>query len=193
MVKSSMLDKVTTGGHVCFFYESAEERLQLLANYFQEGLAEHELCVFVTPERPAEVIKKFKAFDLDITQAIKDGDLRIFKMDATYVPDGRFAADYMLQNVRNFIEDAKNQGYRGLRTAGEMTWLQQHLDQLQEAMKYEGAVNTLTVDSPKFTGLCLYPVKDSSTQVFIGAMHTHPLFIYDGETRANLYYKATVA
>jgi len=188
MIKHNRYDKHTTQGHAFFLYNSSDERLGLIAEYFKQGLAKHELCIFVTPEPQDEVIESFKAVGFDCGEAVVAGSLRIFEMNQTYLPDGRFVADYMLSNVANFMEDAKAHGYSGLRTAGEMSWLDEHPAALSEALDYEERVNSLNSPAPAFTGLCLYPVRDGFSDALHGAVRTHPSFIYNGEVRSNEHY-----
>lgn len=193
MDTATLFDGIHDGKHVCYFYESNDERYELLAQYFQEGLAHNELCVFVTPEPLEAVIGHFQVAGLAVAAAIKTGALRVFEMNSTYLPDGHFSADYMLQNVRNFIADAKRQGYAGLRTAGEMLWIHQHPEFSEAAAVYEQRVNTLTASDGSFVGLCLYPAERAVDTLQTNVLRTHPLLMYDGQTRFNLYYSPTAA
>lgn len=181
----------STHGHAAVFYDTPDEQIQLLAAYFQAGCANHELCVFVTGDDPQQVLQNFKQQGFDATEAIGTGALRIFDMAETYLPDGKFAAEFMLRNVQNFIEEAASLGYSGLRTAGEMTWLYHHAGNIPEAIRYEGDVNGLGAQNPNFTGLCLYPVQDNFQEVLGGVLHTHPTYIYDGHPRPSPYYTPT--
>lgn len=189
MLTQTKQTKRRTPQHACFFYDSKQSRQTVLAGYFKEGLDNNELCIFVTPETPRQVVKAFKAEGFDPSAAIAKGAFRIFDMGSSYLPQGQFVADYMLQNVKVFMEDAKTSGYSGLRTAGEMSWLYKVSEFNEEAKQYESDVNTLTTPESNFTGICLYPTEDSSTKIVVDAMHTHPGFIYDGNIRANPHYQ----
>jgi hypothetical protein len=186
MPRIPRITRTNSHGHAAFFYESEEERLWLLAKYFREGLARRELCIFVTDEPSAKVLGRFKAIGTDFTPAVKAGSLRIFEMEPTYLPDGKFAADFMLENVRNFLGDSERLGFRGLRTAGEMSWLYDHPEASDEALRYENQVNKLQSD--RFIGLCMYPVQEKFAKVLRSVGHTHPSLIYDGGIRTNQYY-----
>jgi len=189
MPQHTTLDEANTHGHAAFLYETLEERLELLAQYFQEGLQKNELCVFVTPDSEVDAIASFKAIGFDPSEAIKKGALRVFSMKQTYLPDGHFAADYMLQNVNDFLEEAKQLGYSGLRTAGEMAWLYDHEDQITDAISYEDSVNGLATPDDNFIGLCLYPMAhDSFNKVLGSVLQTHPSFIYDGQVQPSPYF-----
>ena len=176
-------------GHILFAYESSKERQRLLAEYFGEGLANNELCIFVTSDAADKVTKDFLAAGLDIEEAVSEGNLRIFEMEETYLPHSKFVGNYMLMNVVNFIIDAKARGYEGVRTAGEMSWLCDHQEFFDDAMEYEEKITKLRDVSPEFTGLCLYPVREGSGKIVDTALHNHPSYVYDGTIQTNPFYR----
>jgi len=184
----STITQTTTHGHACFFYDNDSERTEVLAQYFQDGLDNHELCIFVTPDTQAEAVAKFFAVGFDAQAAIDKDELRVFEMNTTYMPDGEFAANYMLHNVNSFLEDAKAQGYHGLRTAGEMSWLHKNGKFTEEAVDYERQVNTVGDPGDHFMGLCLYPMQQTFSGLLDRVLRTHPSYIYDGHVRTSPYY-----
>jgi hypothetical protein len=176
-------------GHVLFVYEGREERLKIVAEYFRDGLAKGELCIFVTLDPPRKVVSDFQSVGVDVKEAVERGKLRVFEMVQTYLPHGQFVANHMLSNVADFIHDAKAKGFTGLRTAGEMAWVYDHHESLTDATEYEYDVNGLSDDNPEFVGLCLYPLREGSGEVLDSALKTHPSFIYDGTLRTNPFTK----
>jgi len=175
------LDHAHTHGHTAFLYQTAQERLKLLAEYFKQGLKAHELCIFVTPESEKQVIQDFKEYALDVTSAIKSGALRVFEMEDTYLPHGSFVRNYMLTNVTNFAEDAQREGYRGIRTAGEMSWLNRTPEAVADALDYEQDIDEFAGSNKTFVGMCLYPVHDTDSEVLSGAFNTHASVIFDDD------------
>ena len=190
-MQSAKAKKPTSQNHVLFMYDSREERMRVLAEYFGDGLKRGELCIFVTPD-PEQTAENFRVVGLDVRQAIEKGSLRVFEMGETYLPSGKFAADFMLSNVKRFIKDAKAGGYKGLRTAGEMSWLHDHPEFVVSATKYEEQISGLAGDHSEFTVLCLYPLRESPGDVLDTAMRTHPSFIYDGTVQMNPFGNRSV-
>jgi hypothetical protein len=190
MVRLPSITRSNTHGHAAFLYNTSEERFEVLAKYFKEGLKNGELCVFVTADKPDDAADKLLEEGLDVREPIQTGQLRIFEMNDTYLPDGRFAANYMLSNVSNYIKEAKSLGYKGLRTAGEMSWIYEHPEFIEASHDYEDRVNDLGEQNPNFIGLCLYPIQDHFAKVLHDVSDTHPSFIYHGEPMANLHYLA---
>lgn len=184
------LDKDSTAGHLCFFYKDEQERLELITDYFRQGLSNNELCIFVTPYSKEQTTQDFLRHNLDIGGALKNGDLLIFEMDSTYLPHGEFVANYMLENVQSFINDAKAEGFNGLRTAGEMSWLADHPEAETEAVVYEHKVNTLDPSGFSFIGLCVYDSNDTSDKLAEDLQKSHPTLFMGGKLTPSPLYTA---
>ena len=43
-------DRVPYGTHLCQFYETNEDLLEVLVPYFKEGLAANESCIWITSD-----------------------------------------------------------------------------------------------------------------------------------------------
>lgn len=185
MMTSAAKNHSYTNSHVAFFYATLAERMKMLTEYFSEGLMRNELCIFATPGTVDQAIDDFRAAGLDVRPAIDDQSLLIFEMYETYLPHGKFVADFMLANVANFIEDSKKRGRSGLRTAGEMRWINVYPHFLPAATHYEDDVNKLCADNHDFIGLCLYPIVPDSLEILKSALATHSAFLYDGKLRIN--------
>lgn len=189
MPKSLSITRKNTKGHAAVLYENPHERIQLLADYLREGLSRDELCILVTPEPLKEILDQLQTLDLDAHTAYDDGSLRIFDMQDTYLKGGDFVADYMLKNVETFLQDAREAGFTGLRTAGEMSWLHGALHAQPEAEHYESEVNKITHEHDDFLGLCLYPASNSfGADILRGVLNTHPKYVYDGQLYASPHY-----
>jgi hypothetical protein len=106
--------------------------------------------------------------------------LRIFEMYQTYLQNGKFVSDFMTQNIMTFLEEAKKLGFKGLRTAGEMSWLNEHLEAITEANRYEIDVSRLCESNQNIISLCLYPVDRISGSVLQDVMHSHPSYVHNG-------------
>jgi hypothetical protein len=185
MDMSNSFNVATTQGHAFFVYGDDVERLDIISEYFRQGLDKNELCIFVTPETTKEAITNFKKRNLDVRDSIEQGSLRIFEMNSTYLPNGQFVAEYMLSNVRTFIEESKAQGFSGLRTAGEMSWLNDYPESSEQAADYERKVNDLVEPNSNFVGLCLYPMRQQNNGCIKMAASTHPTFILDDQAHRN--------
>ncbi len=85
MSEHQPIDKATTLGHTCFFYEDEQDRTELLVKYFEQGVANNELCIFVTADTVEDAVYNFGEYNEPLVKAYKDGALRIFEMNNTYI------------------------------------------------------------------------------------------------------------
>ncbi len=166
--------------HVCLLYRTKDEKIKLLTEYFKEELENKKLCLLVTSEKSEDILENFNRYKLDISPAIKQGAFRILGVKETYLPHGKFFADYMIHNIHEFIEDAKSLGYSGLSTAGDMSWIYENGKFYSEAINYESKVNELTLPGSDFKGVCMYPFKQKFIESLQDALNIHPYLIYKG-------------
>lgn len=159
-----------------------------MADYFRDGFDNGDMCILVHSSPKAQIIKDFEATGLDIRPHLEKDNLRIFDINETYLAGGKFAADYMLSNVKGFISDAKSRGYSGVRTAGEMSWLEDSRELTDEAIQYEQAIDELIEIDETFTGLCMYRLGSDTVELIKDALQTHSSFIYDGVNYHNPYH-----
>ncbi len=191
MIAPTSKNRSYAHGHAAVFYSNAQEYLKLLAQYYAEGLAQGELCIFVSSQTPEEVITSFAGAGLYVAEALANGHLQLLEMDDTYLPNGEFAADTMLQNVARFIDDAAARGYKGLRAAGDMLWISQHPEFQPAAAHYEANVTDLGRKHADFVGLCLYPLQDDNVAIVQDALRTHPVYAYDAKFTLNPYLSSS--
>lgn len=188
MSKSVLVDKRSSRGHCCYFYKDQNDRKELLASFFKTGIEKNELCIFVTSNTKEQIMSDYEKSAPFIIKAIKTKSLLVFEMNSTYMPNGQFAANYMLKNVKLYIEEAKKRGFKGLRTAGEMKWVIDNHGESEGAILYEQKVNTLNEPKPNFVGLCLYPSDGLSDELTDGVLRSHPTIIQQGSIKNNPLY-----
>lgn len=180
MKSETAYEKEKAPQHICLLYRNYNEKIKLLTDYFKEELSSRKLCLLVTSEKPKKIIESFKGYGLDISPAINQGDFRILGVKETYLPKGKFFADYMIHNIHEFIEDAKKLGYSGLSTAGDMSWVYEDDRYYHEASIYESRVTQLTVPGKNFRGVCMYPFNKKLIEPLEDTLKNHPYLIYEG-------------
>lgn len=175
--------------HICAFYDTASQRLDALAAYCRVGLERGDLCVFVTSQKTAQLIRQLKDKGLNIEEAINNRQLKILPMKGTYLPDGTFKSFKMLDNLRDFVKDCKKRGYPGLRTGGDMDWLAEKAPGWQEVSDYEAKINRF-IRGSNFTGICFFPTGLFDSDLVQKIIQTHQWIIRNDELYANPYYVA---
>ncbi|MDB5170595.1 MAG: hypothetical protein JWO35_289 [Candidatus Saccharibacteria bacterium] len=182
------MQKLSNNEHLSLFYETVDEQLRFLVDYFRAGFERNELCILATHSTEKEIAHQLESAGLDISGHIRAGDIHIFSALEAYLPQGRFVADYMIGNLAYFVQAAADQGYSGIRVASETHWPHDTSALQTETSLYENSVNELLKGNSHFTELCLYPAHTSPDEVIKGAVQTHPKFVYDNEIHNNPYY-----
>jgi anti-anti-sigma regulatory factor len=83
------------------------------------------------------------------------GRLRIVPAVEVYPTGERPAPETMVATVADEVDRARQEGYPGIRLAGDMAWVLRSGTTLDDLRRYETALNPLFLDG-RVAGLCLY-------------------------------------
>ncbi|MFQ6084862.1 MAG: MEDS domain-containing protein [Candidatus Bathyarchaeia archaeon] len=126
MVRAQVLEFVRNLAphhHSVFFYDSLEDKHEVLAVFVEAGLENGELVIYVASEEtPRQITEALKGYGVD---AGHEG-LRILNFDQWYVIDGRFSRSTVTQNWQKAASTAIESGYKGLRAMGEAAFAFSH-------------------------------------------------------------------
>jgi hypothetical protein len=87
-----VLGDVSWGTHVCQFYQTKKDLIDILVPYFKAGLESNEFCMWIVSETPG---KKEAEEDLaksvsDLENYIKSGQMEIISHSEWYLKVGTF-------------------------------------------------------------------------------------------------------
>jgi len=119
------LGGVPWGTHVCHFYETKAEVLEILVPYFRAGLENEEYCVWVCsdPVGVEEALDALQEAVPGLQEYLETGQLEVVRLDGWYLrPDGSFAAEEVLRRWKMKLVQARAAGYQGVRLAGNASW-----------------------------------------------------------------------
>jgi hypothetical protein len=180
--------ELAPGDHICAFYRGAEQRDELLLPYLREGLLAGDKCICVTDDPAAgESVRALAAADVAPSPAA--GQLQAMGSGATYLADGYFAIDRMIE----FWDDAVGgavlrDGFRFVRAVGEMTWALRDLPGVEHLLAYEARLNDFLPRYPQVI-LCLYDLEQfSDGQILLEILRTHPKVLLSGQLLDNPWY-----
>lgn len=174
--------------HICAFFDSLDERYEVIVPYMQEGLANNERVLNIV-ERSAhdEHCSCLSKGGIDVETNLAGDLLQIVATEDTYLQGGSFAADKMYGLVEEALIAARNDGHNSLRACGDMTWALKNLPGTDELMEYEAKLNQLT---PRYSCslVCMYDVNRLSAIAMVDVLATHPYVILNGKIHANPHY-----
>jgi PAS domain S-box-containing protein len=156
------LSDLPWGAHVCQFYASRQDLLEIVVPYFRAGLARRERCLWVVAD-PFSVAAATEALRHGIPDAdrhLAAGDLEVVPHTRLYLDGGTFDARRVLEGWNAKLAEALDRGYTGLRVSGDETWLTE--ETRADFRAYERALDE-ALGGRRMIVLCTYPLEEGST------------------------------
>jgi PAS domain S-box-containing protein len=150
-----LVDAVPWGMHLCQFYESKQDLIDILVPYFAEGLRSNEFCMWVTspPLEVAEATEALRKVVPDLDVYLSRGQIEIISYDEWYLLGGEFDAQRVLKGWVEKEQAALKRGFAGLRLTGNTLWVERSL--WKSFVDYEEAVNSV-IGEHKMIAVCTY-------------------------------------
>src|SRR5262249_1028385 len=90
--------------------------------------------------------------------------------------------------AQRHIETALNDGYSGLRSCGDMSWLLEEPSSYVQAVEYEALLNELFRSTPA-EAMCLYDRQRFPSHLLAEAMATHSSLVVGRVHRPNRFFR----
>ena len=181
--------RLKKGDHVCLYYESPAEQLAVVSAYIRQGLTRQERCLYVAHDRALhEVGVALQDAGIDLAHERHRGALVLQTADDVYLTDRRFDCDAMVGFFADAVEQALNDGFTGLRTTSEMTWVPDGAPGAERAFEHESLMNEFYPDSHAL-GLCQYDRLRMRPETLDEALKTHPHVLLESRLSGNPFYE----
>lgn len=174
------------GDHVCAFYSGPTERDEVLLPYLREGLRRGEKCVCVVDATDPEAVLAALGTEPDIAPGLED-QLDVRRSSETYLLDGRFSINRMLDFWDVTVGGAVAGGYSFARAVGEMTWALRRMPGVEDLVRYESELNRFLPRYPQMI-LCLYDLEEFNAEILVDMLKTHPRVLLRGMILDNPYF-----
>jgi PAS domain S-box-containing protein len=150
-----LVGAVPWGTHLCQFYESKEDLIDILVPYFSEGLRSNEFCMWVTspPLEMEEARTALRKAVPDLEEYVRKGQIEIISYDDWYLLGGKFDANRVLHGWVEKENAALKRGFEGLRLTGNTFWIERDL--WKSFVDYEEAVNAV-IGEHRMIAVCTY-------------------------------------
>jgi diguanylate cyclase (GGDEF)-like protein len=158
--------------HLCLFYQSKEDMLEVLVPYFQIGINNNNLCVWITSESVSakeakDAMKKsIPGFD----QYLKTGQIEIIPDTEWYVKDGIFDGKRVIEQWSNKYNEALHRGYKGLWVSGDTAPFRDKYWQC--LMDYEREMDDV-LNKCNATAICTYHLSLNGKKDLLNIISTH--------------------
>jgi len=171
------------GSHVCQFYNTKEDQLEMLVPYFKQGLENNEACAWLVGDLTVEEAKTALAEAVpDLDGYMSNGQMQIRHYTEFYTdPNGTVKAPEQLSyQFAAMGSKAKTDGFTGLRASGSVSWVND-AESMSRFMAYETKVN-LAIQNSRIMAVCTYPASAAAMCGCRELIHNHGnIFVKRGE------------
>ena len=176
---AGMVEQMDLGDHVCGFIDDPDDWFDVTARTVAAGLgAGQRVMLFVDRLTPAELVAGMEVRGMAAERAVRDGQLQIFPGREAYLPAGRFEPQRLLDSLIDHIERSSAAGYPALRLLGDMEWVLDEPDGIEQLPWYETEISRLYTYVPAL-GICLYDRRGLENGLERSVAGVHPAVAYD--------------
>ena len=143
--------------HRCLIYEGPPSRhLPALASAAREKLQQNHRCLYLnSPPMVSGMRSYLAASGIDVADESARGSLIL--SSAQHLQDGlQFDVQHMMDILRNALDQALHDGYRGLWATGDMGWEFGPMKDFSRLLEYEWRLEELLRTNPEMSGVCQY-------------------------------------
>jgi hypothetical protein len=171
------------GSHVCQFYDSKQDQLDMLVPYFKQGLERNEACAWLVGDLTIDEARNALAAAVpNLADYLAKGQMQIVHYSEFYTdPNGTVKAPEQLSyQFASMGSSAKADGYEGLRASGSVSWVKDP-ESMSRFMAYETRVN-LAIQNARIMAVCTYPANSAALCGCRELIHNHGnIFVKRGE------------
>jgi len=173
--------------HFALVYDDRAERLAAAVPFLRQGIDAGEKCLYVGDERSLETVADLlRDRGIDVERAVESGALVFESVADTYLRDGSFDPESMMEIYGAEIEAATAE-FEALRVVAETDWIVETGVPVESFMEYESRINDLFDDADAIA-LCQYDRERFPAEELIEIVRVHPHLIYDTTVCHNVYY-----
>ena len=173
------------GTHMCLIYAQESERRRVISKFLESGLLAKEKVAYFADMLTSEEVREWLG-NMGVALPENDG-FAITDARKTYCPGSEFVPETMLQTLREFYGQAKQEGYPNARVSGEMSWALKGIPGSDRLMEYEALVNEVLITHP-VTAICQYDANRFSGATILDVLKVHPMMVVHGQIVQNPYY-----
>lgn len=188
--KSRLMETEREPRHQCLIYEGPpSQQLPSLAALIKRKLHEGHRCLYLN-SRPmvAGIRSCLASVGIDVVSDLAK-DRLVLSSESVASANGGFDIDMMLHKLEDALDQALDDGYKGLWATGDMTWEFGAEKNFAKLMEYEYRLEELFSKRQELCGICQYHQDTLPREVPRKALLTHRMiFINETLSRLNPHY-----
>jgi hypothetical protein len=174
--------------HVCALFNSDDEEYRVLLPFIKDGFECGDNAIHVVnPDQRVDHLRRLSAAGIDTAAAQHRGQFDLRTSTETYLRDGRFDQDRMLEVFEEAASGNANGGFPLSRIVCRMDWAAEGHTHLDNLIEFESRVNDVWRRHDDAV-ICTYHLAQFSGDTVIDIMRTHPVVIIGGILQQNPYH-----
>jgi hypothetical protein len=174
--------------HVCAFFNSDEEEYRVLLPFIKDGFECGDKAVhFVSLDQRRDHLRRLAAVGIDPTAAQQTGQLELRTDAETYLREGHFDQDRMLEVFEQLASGDAKGGFRLSRIVCHMNWAAGSRSHLDNLVEFESRVNDVWRRHDDAV-VCVYDLAKFGGGTVVDIMRTHPMIIIGGILQQNPFF-----
>jgi hypothetical protein len=174
--------------HVCALFHSDDEEYRVLLPFIKDGFECGDKAIhIVNPDQHGDHLRRLSAAGIDTASAQQRGQFDLRTNTETYLRDGRFDQDRMLEVFEQAASGNDNGAFPLSRIVCRMDWAAEGRTHLDNRIEFESRVNDVWRRHDDAV-ICTYHLAQFSGDTVIDIMRTHPVVIIGGILQQNPFF-----
>ncbi len=176
--------------HRCLIYEGPpSQQLPALVAATRKKLQQNCRCLYLnSPAMVAGMGSYLAASGVDVAHEVARGGL-VLSSEQHLIDDYRFDIQHMINGLQSALEDALQQGFRGLWATGDMTWEFGPQKDFSSLLEYEWRFEEFMNEHPEISGICQYRADLLPRSAMRNGLVAHAtIFVNQTLSRLNPHY-----
>jgi MEDS: MEthanogen/methylotroph, DcmR Sensory domain len=174
--------------HVCAFFSSDDEEYRVLLPFIKDGFECGDKAVHVVnPGQHSDHLRRLAAAGINPAAAEQSGQFELRTNTETYLREGRFDQDRMLESFEQLASGNAQAGFPLSRIVCRMDWAVQGQSHIDDVVEFESRVNKVWQHHDDAV-ICTYHLGQFRGDTVIDIMRTHPMVIIGGILQQNPFF-----
>jgi len=174
--------------HVCAFFNSDDEEYGVLLPFIKDGFERGDKAVHVVNQgQYHNHLQRLAAAGIDAAATRHSGQFELRTNTETYLRDGYFDPDRMLEFFEQLARRSRNNGFPLSRIVCHMEWAADGGSHVDDLVEFESRVNDVWRRHDDAV-ICTYDLAKVGGDTVIDIMRTHPMIIIGGILQHNPFF-----
>jgi MEDS: MEthanogen/methylotroph, DcmR Sensory domain len=174
--------------HVCAFFHNADEEYRVLLPFIKDGFDCGDKAVHVvSPHQRSDHLRRLAEVGIDLTAAEQKGQFEFRTSTETYLRDGCFDPDRMLEVFEQLASGNAKGGFPLSRIVCQMDWAVEGRSHVANLIEFESRVNEVWRRHDDAV-ICVYDLAKFGGETVIDLIRTHPMIIIGDSLQQNPFF-----